>query len=735
MLEKISIHGPATFADEVVLDDLREVNFIYGANGSGKTTISNILMNSSVSAGVSLKWKGDVATTSLVYNKTFRDQNFARGVIPGVFTLGKATVDQLAQIEELKTKLSDVRERGLKKSETLKKMKEDQKNGRDNFNFEIWKAARKKHEKVFNEAFKGSVKSMDAFGEKVLSESDTNAAELVDYDTLVRDSQALLTQMPVLLNALPDFPEVMLEDIEGASLWRKIIVGSTDLPISKLIQHFNMSYWIREGKDYLEADSDVCPFCQQHTIGASFREQLDMFFDDEYINSIGRLSELIGEYQYATELVLGYINSLIESESSNSNTQLDISLLKSQYDAFSLLVKNNLELMSSKRKEPSRKLELSLTSSAVGDIKKHIEEANKRICEHNSRVRNYNEERSCLISRIWKYVVSENLVAIDAYKKKDKGLKQGIDNLDAEVKRLRTDYQTFKSQLENANKNVTNVQSSIDEINNSLHAYGFTNFTIVPYDDHYYRVCRSTGEDVNNTLSEGEVTFLTFLYYMQLVKGGFTPEEASNDRILVIDDPISSLDNTILFVVSSMIKELLKQVRSRATNVKQVFILTHNIYFHKEITYVDNGRHYGNETSFWILRKKHNKSYIKCYGSQNPIRGSYELLWDELKSDRDHSIMTIQNTMRKIYETYFRFLGHYNDDEVLSGFQDIHEKEICRSLLCWVNDGSHCVQDDYFAMPEEELVDKYMDIFRRIFIVTNHEGHYKMMMGVKAIDC
>ena len=61
MLEKISIQGPATFVDEVVLEDLREVNFIYGANGSGKTTISNILMNPSVSAGASLKWKGDVS--------------------------------------------------------------------------------------------------------------------------------------------------------------------------------------------------------------------------------------------------------------------------------------------------------------------------------------------------------------------------------------------------------------------------------------------------------------------------------------------------------------------------------------------------------------------------------------------------------------------------------------------------------------------------------------------------
>ena len=734
MLEKISIQGPATFVDEVVLDDLREVNFIYGANGSGKTTISNILMNSSVSDGVSLKWKGDVPTKSLVYNKTFRDQNFARGVIPGVFTLGKATKDQLCLIEDLKTKLSDVEERGLKKSETLKKMKDNQKTERENFNHEIWKAAKKKYEKVFNEAFKRSVKSMDAFADKVLSESDTNCAELLEFDILVRDSQMLLTQTPVLLNALPDFPDVAFEYIEEASLWRKIIVGSNDLPISKLIQQFNMSDWIREGKEYLAVDSDICPFCQQHTIDASYREQLDLFFDEEYVKSISRLSELISQYQYTTELVLVYLKSLVESEADNCNTQLDISLLNSQYKAFGLLVKRNLELMASKRKEPSRKLELLPTSSAVGDIKKHLEEANRRVSEHNTRVRNYNEERNCLIARIWKYIVSENLVAIDAYKRKDKGLTRGISNLEAEVAGLRAEYLSLKSQLEKENKNVTNIQSSIDEINKSLQAYGFTNFTIVPHDNHYYRVSRTTGEDVIGTLSEGEVTFLTFLYYMQLVKGGFTPEEASNDRILVIDDPISSLDNTILFVVSTMIKELLKQVRTRTTNVKQVIVLTHNIYFHKEITYVDSGHHYGGDTSFWILRKKHNKSSVKCYRNWNPIRSSYELLWDELKSDTNHSIITIQNTMRKIYETYFRFLGHYNDDEVLSNFPDIHEKEICRSLLCWVNDGSHCVQDDYFAMPEEELVDKYMDVFKRIFIVTNHEGHYKMMMGVKAND-
>ena len=63
--------------------------------------------------------------------------------------------------------------------------------------------------------------------------------------------------------------------------------------------------------------------------------------------------------------------------------------------------------------------------------------------------------------------------------------------------------------------------------------------------EHYYQIKRENGEIANSTLSEGEITFITFLYFMQLVKGGNTPETTNSDRIIVIDDPISSLDSTI----------------------------------------------------------------------------------------------------------------------------------------------------------------------------------------------
>lgn len=42
MIEQIHIKDVATFKDEY-LSDLKKVNFIYGSNGSGKTTISNVI--------------------------------------------------------------------------------------------------------------------------------------------------------------------------------------------------------------------------------------------------------------------------------------------------------------------------------------------------------------------------------------------------------------------------------------------------------------------------------------------------------------------------------------------------------------------------------------------------------------------------------------------------------------------------------------------------------------------
>ncbi len=91
MIETISIKKVASYDNGgIQLNNLKKINFIYGANGSGKTTISNFAADQTNGeySSCSLEWMHGQKLNSLVYNKKFRENNFGKGKIEGVFTLG-----------------------------------------------------------------------------------------------------------------------------------------------------------------------------------------------------------------------------------------------------------------------------------------------------------------------------------------------------------------------------------------------------------------------------------------------------------------------------------------------------------------------------------------------------------------------------------------------------------------------------------------------------------------------
>lgn len=100
--------------------------------------------------------------------------------------------------------------------------------------------------------------------------------------------------------------------------------------------------------------------------------------------------------------------------------------------------------------------------------------------------------------------------------------------------------------------------------------------------------------------------FIAFLYYYHLAKGSLS-SEAVKDKIVVIDDPVSSMDSGALFIVSALVGEMIEvcynntDYRSHKVDgdyIKQIFILTHNVYFHKEITH-----HQAKPESTYRIRK------------------------------------------------------------------------------------------------------------------------------------
>ncbi len=103
MIENILIKNVASYDKAgAQLSGLKKINFIYGANGSGKTTISNFSRDdaSLEFKDCDLQWRHGQVLNTLVYNKKFREHNFGKGKIEGVFTLGEATKDDILLIEE-----------------------------------------------------------------------------------------------------------------------------------------------------------------------------------------------------------------------------------------------------------------------------------------------------------------------------------------------------------------------------------------------------------------------------------------------------------------------------------------------------------------------------------------------------------------------------------------------------------------------------------------------------------
>ncbi len=733
MIESIEIKSIATFdSTGIQINKMKKVNFIYGVNGSGKTTITKFLYDQEDPnfKNSSLKWANELAINTLVYNKDFRERNFGKGSIDGVFTLGQATKEQTEEIEKKKIDLQELKNNGIQKKSTCDIQIEAKKELENRFKEDVWVSIYKKHENTFKEAFKG-VMQKETFKNRILDEYENNTAELKTLDYLIEKATTIFGKAPLAMNLLPEIEFSTLLEIENDKIWEKKIIGKSDVDIAKLIQKLNLNDWVNEGRSYIQENDQTCPFCQQVTITEDFKNKLEKYFDKEYITDTGLVKANSEEYNRLSQNLINELSQIEVNEKANQTSKLKM-------ESFSALLKTiesqfitNKEILNNKIKEPSRSFELIKVKGQVENIQQLIKTTNEEIKKHNQIVLNYSTERLRLIQDIWKFITEENKAKIESFIKHHSGLQKGVLAISKIVEKLRLAYKALDLEIKSLAKNITSIQPSVNEINRILKSFGFLNFEIISSKTgvNQYQILRENGSLAEATLSEGEVTFITFLYFLQLAKGGTTEDNITEERVLVVDDPVSSLDSNVLFIVSTLLKEIIKAIKKDEGIIKQLILLTHNVYFHKEVSFIDGRTKESGDTFFWILRKNDNISTIECFELKNPIQNSYELLWQELKIRDNTSIITTQNVMRRIIENYFKILGKYGDDELINKFENIQEQKICRSLICWINDGSHGIPDDLFIEHQQNMIEIYHKVFKSIFKETGHIEHYNMMLN------
>ena len=106
MITELSIKNVASFGESGGdLTGLKKINFIYGSNATGKTTISRIIDDSDSYNDCSISWANDRAMETRVYNRDFVEKNINKpNELEGIFTLGE-------EGKEIQQKIAAARQR------------------------------------------------------------------------------------------------------------------------------------------------------------------------------------------------------------------------------------------------------------------------------------------------------------------------------------------------------------------------------------------------------------------------------------------------------------------------------------------------------------------------------------------------------------------------------------------------------------------------------------------------
>jgi wobble nucleotide-excising tRNase len=730
MIESITIGSVATFRDPPEeLNGLSQFNFLFGSNGTGKTTVSRVIADEASFPTCKVAWKGGTKLQPLVYNRDFVEKNFSPSAeLKGIFTLGEKQADTLtkitaakadldalsAKIEALTLGLQGTDGNGGKKSEltTLEAGLKDA----------CW-AQKQKHDASLQGAFEGYRGSSEKFKGKVIQELASNSATLVALPDLQKRAETVFGPTPTVAPLTHPVETANLVAHEANQILKKPVIGKDDVDIAAMIKKLSNSDWVREGRSYYDANEQICPFCQQSTAEA-FAQSLDEYFDETFLSDSKAIDDLATNYATDAARVQQQLTATIATASKF----LDIERLKTEKELFDSKITINLQRLAAKKKEASRVVELDSIQNVAMAVRALIDSANALATTHNNMVANLSKERQTLTAHVWRYVLEELKTDLTSYKTKRDGLNKAIKAMTAQIESATADKSKKTEEIRELEKQTTSVQPTVDAINALLSSFGFQGFSLaIATSGTSYKLVRSDGSDAKTTLSEGERTFVTFLYFYHLLKGSESESGITTDRIVVFDDPVSSLDSDILFIVGSLIKRLLDEVRAGTGHIKQVFVLTHNVYFHKEVTFNPKRNNVAmNKATFWIIRKPGLASNIVKHPC-NPINTSYDLLWSEVRRS-DHSHLTIQNTLRRILENYFKFFGGVDPKEICSKFSG-KEQLICNTLLSWINDGSHYAQDDLYMSVDESAIYTYLSVFRGIFEKSGQLAHYKMMMG------
>lgn len=738
MIRTINIKGHRSFdsasTTSINFDPAKRLALLYGLNGSGKSAIGQVVYSNGnglepvPDCGV-VSYPQDVKYQYLVYNEAFIDRSFRnRSDMPGIFTIGAPEAAALEEAENLEPKVATWRaQREALSLEEVARTEEASK---------ALEAALRGTWKSFTALKDGPFKRwlpygnskqgfLDALQTKAKPDSQENPSldELATILAELGDGNSPL-KAPVLLN-IPDLRAVEVDEI-----WTEPIVGSGDSTLAPLIRELSCMDWVSQGRQLLSRTEEICPFCQQG-LPDGFAGQLAALFDASYERRLQRVQQLADGYASGVAQTDALIIRLLEDEPLASETP-DIRLAWAT--AHRALVEN-VQGMREKILSPQSVVGLTPTEELLAGVRQAISVAAQRVSLYNQRLQRRGAELAKIERALWQYLARENRAVLELYQTTSSSIASALERIKGAAAELSTNIAAAEVRLTQLRAGTAGTERAIAAINGRLIALGIDSFTIVNHSAKNLYCLSRPGKGVDDyaSLSEGEKTLITFLYFVELINGSEVADKSAplDRKIVLIDDPISSLSHNYVYDIAATISRDVMALKDQAgKQIKQVIVLTHSLFFFNELLQVHVAA-----KSFELKRVLKNNWSAVVPMDRGELKNDYEAWWQVVRDARTDSVgcATLANAMRCILERFFYFTkGKKSWENAMKQVEDGDRRFV--PLSRYLNHHSHADANtltDFGDYDVAYCLAKLEDVFRR----SGHYEHYCAMLGIEEAEC
>ncbi|WP_163008115.1 AAA family ATPase [Pseudomonas viridiflava] len=716
MITELNINGVASYKSKSILSPTRKTSLIYGLNGAGKSTISEFLYNQSEPRFAKCSVRLSQPCDFLVYNQSFlNDYFYEEDNLKGIFTLSKENKVALQQIEaetkELDKHRAAQQENSAASSANSAKLDQE----KSKASTKIWEIKTKYAggDRVLEFCLDG-LKKTDLLFQHVLGLPLPEAAPDYTADDLKTEASSIEGEGAVTYNKSPNISAGWLS-IEGNSLWSKIIVGSQEGSVAEFIAKAGNFDWVKEGLQFVSNDKDQqeCPFCQQETITKSFIDSISSVFDEAYKDDINSLESMKSTYETLTSS----LNLQDISNSALASKEL-AEAWNIAFEALKASVRENVLLIGNKIKSPSAAVSLTDTKATVDVLNGLLNDLNTLIELHNDKLTNKKKTRDDIKARFWALMRWDYDQTISAYSQSATGIKNEASQISQDASKINKSIEISNLKISNLRKQTVNIEESIENINRGLVEIGIDGFSVISHGENFYRVSRASDQgNAFHSLSEGEKTVISFLYFIELCKGQKTANAVPQTKVVVIDDPISSLSHLYVFNIGQLIKRYFINDKSYA----QVFVLTHSLYFFYELTHTNKEKRAETQHLFRVIKNANGSSVISM--SYEEIQNDYQSYWSVIK-DQASPPALIANCMRNIVEYFFNFVQKKDFNNVFQKPALSGDKFV--TFYRYMNRESHSLGQNIFDIKEFDH-QVFKDGLRLIFEESGYGEHYQAM--------